>query len=334
MPIIDVMKTINDNASGFVVIVDKDFKLFGTATDGDIRRGLLKGISLQASISEVMNSSPLTLPDESSTYERLQLMEEKQISLIPIINDSGILISIESLNELRESHLKDNFVVIMAGGLGSRLGHLTKDRPKPLLPIQEKPILEVIVENIKKFGFKNIFISVNYKSHMIEDHFGDGKKLGLNIKYLKESKPLGTAGALKLVPKTNLPIVVVNGDVLSKINLPLFLKHHEEKKLDASMCVKHYEYRVPYGVVEISDDGEVQKLVEKPIFSHLINTGVYILNSRTIEQIPEGESIDMPSLLESLLEKKFKIGSFQIKDYWIDIGQIEDYERAQNEFEP
>ena len=220
----------------------------------------------------------------------------------------------------------------MVGGLGSRLGELTANCPKPLLKIGEKPILESIIDNFKIHGFKNFFLAVNYRSEMIESHFGDGSDFGVNIQYIREKERMGTSGSLTLFqPINDLPIFVMNGDLLTHVNFSSLLKHHNDEKFDASTCVRQYDHQIPFGVVEL-DGLKISKIQEKPIKSFMVNAGIYVLNQSALRLIPENSYFDMPSLLEKMLQSGNKVGAFPIHEYWLDIGRKDDFEQAELDY--
>jgi NDP-sugar pyrophosphorylase family protein len=220
----------------------------------------------------------------------------------------------------------------MAGGLGSRLGTLTADRPKPMLPLGNKPILETILQNFLDFGFRNFYVSVNYKAEMIQSYFGDGSKWGANIRYLKEAEALGTAGAVGLLPEPpQKPMIVMNGDVLTKINFLQLLDFHAEHEAHATMAVREYDFQVPYGVVKVEQEA-IHSIDEKPIQKFFVNGGIYVLEPSVQKMIPRGERLDMPELFRTLHQAGKKTVAFPIREYWLDIGRIDDFERAKGEF--
>jgi NDP-sugar pyrophosphorylase family protein len=220
----------------------------------------------------------------------------------------------------------------MAGGLGTRLRPLTDDIPKPLLKVGNKPILETIIRNFAEHGFVNITISLNYKGDMIKDYFGDGSDFGVNIDYVEENKRLGTAGALSLLKENpHEPFFVMNGDLLTDVNFSHLLDFHSFGNSTATMCVREYEYQVPYGVIQ-TKDSDITSIVEKPIQKFFVNAGIYVLSPSVFNDIPENEFFDMPTLFNILIEKQKKVSSFPIHEYWLDIGRMSDFEQAQSEY--
>lgn len=232
------------------------------------------------------------------------------------------------------THDTDNAVVIMAGGIGTRLRPLTLERPKPLLNIGNKPILQIIIDNFKNFGFKNIYLSVNYKAEMIMDYFKDGSSCGVDIKYLQEDKQLGTAGSLGLLKKKQIdkPIFVMNGDVLTNVNFEKFLEYHKAHNAVASIAVKEFEYQVPYGVINMANNYEISSITEKPSYNFTVNAGIYILNPEVLDSIADNELLDMPILINELLESGKKVSFFPIHDHCFDIGEIDEYHRVNESY--
>lgn len=328
----ETIEKIDVGAIQIALVIDADGRLLGTVTDGDVRRGLLKGIALNESVACIMNSRPTTATLEQHRESLLPIMKQKKLHQIPILDAGGRVVGIEFIDKILKTTEKPNWVIIMAGGLGSRLYPLTQDCPKPMLRVGQKPILEIIVENLIESGFRKFYFSVNYKAEMIKDHFGDGRQWGAEIQYLNETEQLGTAGSLSLIsePPTN-PVLVINGDLLTKINFQNLLDFHSSYQAVATMCIREFEQKVPYGVVNIDEKG-ITSIVEKPIHRHFINAGVYVLEPQVLTHIPGKTFFDMPSLFGRLIEDKLQVCAFPIREYWLDIGQMTDFERAQSEF--
>lgn len=330
--IIDVLKIIDNSARQIALIVDEEQRLIGTVTDGDIRRGLLKGRQLTDPVSLVMNHYPTVASVYDSRENILALMKLKHLRQIPIVDDNGQIIQIETLDELLQPKKKENWVVLMAGGLGTRLAPLTDDCPKPLLKVGNKPLLETIMLSFIEQGFNKFYISVNYRSDMITDYFGDGSRLGVEIRYIHESKRMGTAGALTLLPETpQHPLIVMNGDLLTKVNFEQLLDFHITHNANATMCVREYDLQIPYGVVKI-DKHRLVGIDEKPLVNYFVNAGIYVLNPESIRYIPEDSFYDMPKLFEKLIDEKHNVSVFPIREYWLDIGRMADFEKANGEF--
>ena len=316
------------------LVVDENRKLLGTVTDGDIRRSLIKHVTMDCSVTEVMNNTPSTALASESSDLIMSKMKRRDLLSIPLVDNYGILVGLETLQHLLEKRRYDNPVFIMAGGFGTRLHPLTEKKPKPLLNIGNRPILETIIKQFIEAGFHNFYISTHYKAEMIRDHFGDGSSMDVNIEYLHEEKPLGTAGSLGLLPgsMSDLPIIMMNGDLLTKVNFEHLLDFHQEQTSLATMCVREYDFQVPYGVVEIKEQ-HVTTIVEKPVQKFFVNAGIYVLDQKLINKIDGKSYLDMPNLLEAQIENGQKVSVFPIHEYWLDIGRMEEYESAHQTFE-
>lgn len=327
-----VIQTIDSSSMQIALVVNSERKLLGTVTDGDIRRGLLRGRTMEDSVEDVMNANPLTIRKYEDQEEVLKMMRQRRIRQIPVLDDDGVVIGLESIDDLLEPEVKENWVVIMAGGLGTRLHPLTRDIPKPLLKIGNKPILEIILDNLRNYGLTKFYLSVNYKSEMIEEYFGDGSAWGIEIRYLREDKRLGTAGSLSLIPeKPTAPMIVMNGDLLTKVNFTQLLQFHHEQHALATLCVRDFEFQIPYGVVQVKHQ-KLKAFVEKPVERYFVNAGIYVLNPELLEDVPRNTYYDMPTLFESLLQSHRNTSVFPIREYWLDIGRMDDYNRAHGDF--
>lgn len=333
-PILKAIAVIDAAGLQLALVADENNKLLGTVTDGDVRRGILRGVLLDKPVQEIMNPHPTFASVHDSRDAMLLIMRQSKVHHIPILDGNRCVVGLEVLDEiLQVPQRKDNIVVLMAGGLGSRLKPLTDEYPKPLLKVGGRPILETILENFIEYGFNQFYITVNYKAELIKNYFGDGSNWGVSIRYLHEEKKLGTAGALGLLPERPFnPILVMNGDVLTKINFQQLMDFHMEHKAQATMCVREYDFQVPYGVVKV----EKQRLVsieEKPLQRFFVNAGVYLLEPEVLNFIPKDSNFDMPNLFERLVENKLETSVFPIREYWLDVGRIDDFERAEGEFE-
>ncbi|MGK5092827.1 nucleotidyltransferase family protein [Deltaproteobacteria bacterium TL4] len=329
----DAIITIDKGAEQVVLVVSEENHLLGIVTDGDIRRAILKGSSLEDSVTKVMNTSPLTVSIDDNRETILALMRQTEIHQIPVVDHDNHIVGLEVIDELIQVETHPNWVVIMAGGLGSRLRPFTETCPKPLLKVGSKPLLETIIENFIGYGFKKFFLSVNYKAEMIQNYFGEGSRWNVDIQYLHETKRMGTAGALSLLPRLpEHPLIVMNGDVLTKVNFKQLLNfHNEHANAQATMCVRDYDFQVPYGVVQ-TENHRILHIEEKPIHRFFVNAGVYVLNPTVLNHIPSDVFFDMPTLFEDLMAKKHETIVFPIREYWIDIGEINDFRRADIEF--
>lgn len=328
----DVMQCLNDSAVEICLIMDGE-KIAGVMTDGDVRRALLKGASLEDSAAAVMNRHFLTVPQSVGRSEALDYMRARSINQIPIIDADGKLVGLHLLKELLGGQKRENWALIMAGGKGTRLYPLTQNMPKPMIPVAGRPILERIILHLMSYGFKNIYISVNYLKEMIIDYFGDGAKLGCNIRYVEETKPLGSAGALTLLPeKPTLPMIMLNGDLITQADISAMLRFHETGGYCVTIGGKEYFVTIPYGVIEREGD-EARQLVEKPTLSRFINSGIYVISPRFFDDLgsAKGEPADMPSLITARMDAGEKIGVFQIEDDWLDIGMPSELKKARGE---
>jgi len=332
-PIIEAIQIIDRGGMQIALVVDSEGRLLGTVTDGDVRRGILKGIPMDKPVQMIMNSKPTVVTIGDDIEHILGIMKFKGHRQIPILDNDGVLVSLELLDQLLEPGLKDNWVVLMVGGLGTRLRPLTDDCPKPLLQVGSKPVLETILDSFIASGFHKFYFSLNYKGDMISNYFGDGSHWGVKIRYLYEKERLGTAGALSLLPeKPEHPILVMNGDLLTKVNFCQLLDFHVQQRAKTTMCVREYVSQVPYGVVKFSGS-RLEEIVEKPIQTHFINAGIYVLDPETLDLVPKNSYFDMPSLFDKVLKRKEKSVIFPIREYWMDIGQMDDYLKANGEFQ-
>lgn len=323
----EVLKVIDGEALQLALVVDDDNRLLGTATDGDIRRAIIKGLPMSHPISDIMFTTPTYVDSSISRAQVLELMNAKQLHSIPILDD-GIVVGLETIHRITQKTKYDNPIFLMAGGFGTRLKPLTDNCPKPLLKVGDKPILETVLLRFVKSGFHNFYISTHYLPEMIREFFGDGSKWGVTISYVHEEEPLGTGGALGLLPKdlSDLPIIMMNGDVLTKVDLGSLLEFHNENNAVATMCVREYEYQVPFGVIE-SEGHNIKSMVEKPVQRFHVNAGIYVVGRKIIDSVGKNEVVDMPTLLERFLKQG--VMKYPFYEYWLDIGRIDDFHRAQ-----
>lgn len=326
--ILDVIAIIDRGGVQLAIVVDAQGRLMGTITDGDVRRGILRGKNMSDVVTEIMNPSPVTASEGESTDEVLRKMKEKSLLQIPVLDADHRVVDLKILEQFLKGRRHDNPVILMAGGEGKRLYPLTKDCPKPLLKVGGKPILETIIENFISQGFHSFYLSVNYKAEMIESYFGDGSKWGCEISYLRENAQMGTAGALSLMPKdVQGPFIVMNGDVLTKTNFETLLNFHREERADVTMCVREYDFQVPYGVVRLNGV-QIQSIDEKPVHTFYVNGGIYVLNRSALDLIPNSTATDMPEVFSRIVGEKGKACAYALREYWLDIGRGDDFERA------
>lgn len=329
----ETIELIDASAMQIALVVSTNGRLLGTVTDGDIRRSILAGVSLDDGVEKIMNSQPHMCKIEETRETILSKMREKRLHHMPIVDDTGCLMRLEILDEFLMPLGKKNVVVLMAGGLGSRLRPLTEDTPKPMLNIGGRPILETILLNFIEYGFQRFYISVNYKSETIIDYFGDGSRWGVDIQYLHETQKLGTAGALSLLPDMPThPVLVMNGDLLTKVNFSQLLDFHSSHSAQGTMCVREYDFQVPFGVVKINNNC-ITDIDEKPVQRFFVNAGIYVLEPESLKLIPDNNYFDMPSLFDKLIEQEKETLGFPVHEYWLDIGRLADFEKANGEFE-
>ena len=328
----EALEIIDSGAMQIALVVDDNDKLLGTLTDGDIRRGILMGLDLDSSIETIVFKEPAVAKISSTKEEILKIALSKKLHQIPIVDDNGIVLDLKEIEELVEPKIKTNRVILMVGGLGTRLRPLTQDMPKPMLKVGNKPILQTIVEKFAEYGFVNITMCVNFNASIIRDYFGDGKEFGVNIDYVLEQKRMGTAGALSLLKeRPSEPFFVMNGDLLTNVNFEHIFNYHMLNKATATMCVREYDYEVPYGVVKMNDN-KIIEIAEKPVQKFFVSAGIYMLSPEILDLIPQDEFYDMPALFEKLIKLSKNVISFPIREYWLDIGRMEEYQRANEEY--
>lgn len=331
-PILSVVKIIDKSALQIALVVDADRKLIGTVTDGDIRRALLSAIDLQTPVSKIMNTHPTVAYADEERMNIKAMMKRQHVNHIPLVNEKRQVIGLEIASQMLDIEKRDNLVVLMAGGRGERLKPLTENCPKPLLKVGGKPILETILNNFIEYGFYNFCISVHYRSEMVEDYFGDGSKWGINIRYIKEKKRLGTAGALGLLDENpEKPLIVMNGDLLTKVNFECLLNFHNSTYAAATMCLREYTFQIPFGVA-VTEEHRLIRITEKPVEKFFVSAGIYVINPEVLRYIPKNSPMDMPNLFQGLVNDNREVAAFPIREYWLDIGRMGDFEKANSEF--
>lgn len=327
-----VIQHLDANDTQIALVADDRRVLLGTVTDGDVRRAILRGLALDAPVTEVMNTQPRVLPFGQDRSEVLAYLQHQKLKHLPIVDFANRAVDLITLDELMLPSVRDNWVVLMAGGKGMRLRPLTENTPKPMLDVGGRPILETIVRRCTAAGFNKFFMSVNYQADVIKDHFGDGRSLGANIEYLEESEPLGTAGPLSLLPDVGpAPLVVMNGDILTKVDPGQVVAYHQENDAMATMAVREYEIQVPYGVIDLNNN-QISDIREKPVERYFINAGIYALDPAATTHLPASGAFDMPNLFDRLRTAGHRTLAYPIREYWVDIGQMDDYQRANVEF--
>ncbi|MGF2733398.1 nucleotidyltransferase family protein [Marinobacter sp. DUT-1] len=328
------IEVLDKAALRIALVVDANDKLLGTLTDGDVRRALLKHLPLETPVNQVMNPQPKTAEQSWTESRILAVMEKHELLQLPLVDAEGRIVGLANLHDILNKHRHDNPVFLMAGGFGTRLRPLTNHCPKPMLKVGDKPILEQILLNFVEAGFHRFYISTHYMPEVIRDYFGDGEKWGVSIQYVHEEEPLGTGGALGLLPPDEIdqPLFMMNGDLLTSLNLHSFLEFHETHNGVATMCVREYEHEVPYGVIT-SEGTQIKSMVEKPVHRFFVNAGIYLLDPALVKSVEPGTRIDMPTLLERQIDGGKAVNMFPIHEYWLDIGRMDDFHKAQTELQ-
>jgi dTDP-glucose pyrophosphorylase len=329
----EAMERIDRSATQLALVTDADGRLVGTVSDGDVRRGLLASLTLEDSVERVMNRKPTSVVEQHDRAGVVALMQARGLRFLPVLDASGRVVGLHSLDEALRPPPRDNVVVLMAGGAGERLRPLTERTPKPMLLVGGRPILETIVVQLVAQGFRRFVLSVNYRAEVIEEYFGSGSRWGIDISYVREPKRLGTAGSLRLLTeRPTKPLIVMNGDILTKLDVRGVLEFHEEKSAAATMCVREHEYQVPFGVVQ-TDGIDIAAFDEKPVVRWPVNAGIYVLSPSSLDAIPSDTFFDMPALFDKLRETAARTVAYTIRDFWMDIGRPADFERANLEFD-
>lgn len=335
----DALEIIDRGAIGLCLVVDDDGHLVTTITDGDIRRVMLAGVGFEQTIDVLLRDkvhsdhpSPITASVDTDTETLLNSMLENDIRHIPLVDDTNKVVGIALLSQLLNEPSQPMSAVVMAGGFGKRLSPLTHNTPKPMLPVGEKPLLERTIEKLSSAGVREIKISTHYMHEKIRDHFGDGNAFGVELDYVHEDEPLGTAGALGLLARPKHTTLIMNGDILSTLNHRHMLEFHTNHKADFTIAARHYEISVPYGVIEANGE-TVTSLKEKPKLSFFVNAGIYLAEPCVWDYIDTGRHMDMTDLVDRLIAEGTRVVSFPVHEYWLDIGRLDDYEQAQEDIE-
>lgn len=328
---------IDRNVRGIALVVNEDRRLLATITDGDIRRGLLAGVGLDAPVRALIErkagtryATPVTAPAGIPRPALINLMRETGVRHVPLVDRDGRVVQLAGLDDLLPDEHLPMQAVIMAGGFGTRLRPLTDHVPKPMLPVGGKPLLEWILRSLRGAGIRHVSITTHYKADQITGYFGDGTALGVELDYVVEEHPLGTAGALRLLDRPCEPVLVINGDILTRVDVRAMLAFHREHHADLTVAVRPYEQQVPFGVVEC-DGPRVRSLTEKPVQTYLVSAGIYLLDPSVWDLIPAGRRFDMPDLIQAALAAGRVVASFPVVEYWRDIGQPADYAAAQED---
>jgi dTDP-glucose pyrophosphorylase len=329
-----VIETIERSQAKVALVVDEAQRLIGTVTDGDIRRGLLRGIELAAPATQIMNPHPRVARIDDDPAQILDMMRRNICRQVPIVDGEGKVVALKTLEEVLAVPTRPNWVLLMAGGRGQRLRPLTDECPKPMLLIGGRPILQIILESMARDGFQHFYISLNYKRDMVREYFGNGSRWNVEIEYVEEDedRPLGTAGPLGLLPpRPEHPTIVMNGDILTKVAFGALLDFHSEHGSAGTMCVRDYMHQVPYGVIA-ADDHRLSEIVEKPVQRFLVNAGIYVLEPEAINMVPPRVTYDMTTLFEDITRRGLTASVFPVREYWMDIGRIDDFHKANDDY--
>ncbi|QNI72335.1 mobA-like NTP transferase domain protein [Synechococcus sp. NOUM97013] len=326
------MRFIDQGGAQIALVVDDKQRLLGTLTDGDIRRGLLHGETLDAPAERLMNRKFRFVRSSEDKASVLQMMRTEALRQIPLLDEHGRVVELLLFQELLNPHQLSNAIVIMAGGKGTRLWPHTKHCPKPMLPVGDQPMLEILLEQCIASGFRIFYFSVNYLKEQIIEYFSDGSHWGVSINYLVENEPLGTAGSLRLLPDSvREPFVVLNGDVLTRLDPIQLLNFHAEHQAHATLCVREHEFTVPFGVVQ-TNGVELAGFVEKPTYRNQVNAGVYVIDPQLLPLLPPHQFTDMPNLLLDAHDAGYRVFVYPIHEYWLDVGRPEALLKAHREW--
>jgi len=324
----DAMKCIDNNWREVALVSDSDHRIVGVITDGDVRRGLLRGLDMGSPATGIMTQTFFSVGGDADRTTVLDMMKARSIRHVPVLDDRQRLIGIHFLEELIGTSVRPNVAVIMAGGRGVRLQPLTETCPKPMIPVAGRPILERVILHLVGYGIRRIYLSINYLGNMIESHFGDGTRFGCEIRYLREGKALGTGGPLSLLPEhPEHPLIVMNGDQVTQVDIARLLEFHEREQVDATIAIKPYQVEIPYGVV-LKDGNRLTELQEKPTACYLINTGIYVLNPGVLPLIPRDQEFPITGLFDIMRDREMPIGVHSIEEDWIDVGRHDDLKKA------
>jgi len=335
----EAIALIDCNCKGIVLVVDPENRLLGTLTDGDVRRALLTGRSLETTVADLLAAkvdglypTPITAQPGLQPHELLQILQRHDIHQLPLVDGDGRIVDLIVLDDLLPHEALPVQAIIMAGGKGTRLHPITQNVPKVMLPIGDRPILEHIVAQLRSARINRISVATHHLSEQIKHHFGDGRRFGVSLDYVSEESPLGTAGALALLSMGTEPLLVINGDILTEVDFRAMLSYHREHKADITVAVRQFDVQVPYGVIQ-SDGVLVTDIQEKPVFNLFVNAGIYLLEPIVHQHIPKGRRFDMTDLIHHLLSQGRPVASFPVVEYWLDIGQHKDYEQAQKDIQ-
>lgn len=336
-PIREAIALMDKHRLGIVLVTDAACRLLGVLTDGDMRRAVLARRDLEAPVSVILKAKegtlyarPVTAPAGTDPGRCLRILREHRLDYLPLLDSGQRVVGFVTLDEFTSSEPPALSAVVMAGGKGTRLYPLTKETPKPMLPVGDKPLMEILIGQLREAGIRKVSVATHFQGSKISDYFGDGSGFGVDVSYVNEDRPLGTAGALSLLEPPKETLLVINGDILTDIDFRALRAYHREMAAELTVAVTQFDLQVPYGVVEC-DGALVRRIAEKPTYPFLIGAGIYLIEPAAFAFIPKGQRLDMPELIEALVREGRRVASFPIREYWLDIGQHTDYARAQEE---
>lgn len=331
----DAMACIDESAAKIALVVDEEGSLIDTITDGDIRRAMLRGLGPDSAVAELKrlkggspSETPVTAAKGTRRSALLRLMRRHSINQVPLVDEHLRVVALVTRKELTVTEELPVRAVVMGGGFGTRLGSLTENLPKPMLPVGDRPLLELIVGQLRGAGIAQIVVTTHYKGEVIRDYFGDGADFGVEMSYIQEEKPLGTAGSLALLPEGEAMVLVINGDVLTQVDYRAVVDFHREHHADVTIGLRQHELTVPYGVVD-TDGVTVRGIAEKPVIRNFISAGVYLMNPEVCGKVPRGRASDMPDLITSVIDEGGSVIGFPVRESWLDIGHLANYKAAQ-----
>lgn len=329
--LIECMRSMSVTGAGIAIAVDSELRLIGTMSDGDVRKALVKGCSLESSVFPHINRNCFYVLSTVPRVEVLDIMQARRFEQIPIVDEQGKVIGLHLLHDILGNIARPNWAVVMAGGKGMRLRPLTDKLPKPMIRVAGRPILERIILHLVSYGIRRIFLSVNHLAQVIEDYFEDGSKYGTKIEYLREDDPLGSGGAISLLPEIpGQAILVMNGDLIGDINFTDLIEFHSQNDFYATMGVYSYVHQVPYGCVEIQDN-RLASLEEKPVIEKMVNAGIYVLSPQAVSTIPKNTYFPITALFEDAIKNNLVCGTFSVEKEWLDIGSPQQLREARGE---
>ncbi len=330
----EAIQRIDQSGLGIVLVTDEQRKLLATVTDGDVRRAILASVDLIAPVQVLIGRSehpvPLTAPAGTSQEEIVRSMRQAGVRHLPVLDNQGRVVDLALLGDVQPLPTVPVAAVVMAGGFGTRLRPLTEEVPKPMLPIGDRPLMERIIVQLRDAGIRQVNVTTHHQRERIIGYFGNGEAFGVQMTYVNEDRPLGTAGALGLMPRPDVPVLVINGDILTEVDFRAMIAFHQEHKADMTVGVRQYTLQVPYGVIEC-EGPHVSGLTEKPQLRFLVNAGIYLLEPTVHKYIRSDRQFDMTELIQCLLDDRQCVVSFPIHEYWLDIGQHPDYVQAQED---